>query len=425
MGGRDANELHRDDGIDPEALEPMETPAMESDDGAAESILGGAPTRDAIHGAEALERDMQREVFPIRALPAWPGGVPPSPDGHGWGEALDYMLGGLVPGRVILLGAAGAKAGKTAFLMQLADGLALHSAAVDAGVRSGALTPALILSEMDARALNQRTLGRWFGCQPRCFASAPNVALLNARAAQMSAEMQASELERIRSLQRSAIEAFRPDGKLAAMCKWQRVPTQIGTGPEAIRTAALMLRAWREQLERDYPGHAVLPVLVIDPVQRFAGAADGEVEGQNAIAKALRSEADNGGLVILATSDTNKAAGMGDRDRDRRDEAQDAAAIFRGSYGLLHALDAALVMEKEKVEKGCPPEPWKPVRVNVTVGLNRWGPAGWPPASFEWERETGRFRSIPHTQTGPEKGDASGEAPKPKGRGGRKGRSKR
>jgi len=207
MGGKDWNELGPD--FDPDATEPMETPALSAEETAAESALHAAPTFAAAYSAKNLAADMKRPRVSVAALPGWPGGPA---HGQGWGRALDRALGGLVPARVILLGAAGAKAGKTSFLMQLVDGLALLTAERAEG-RGGAgpLLPVLVLSEMTPAALTWRTLGRWVGCSSRIFGAAPDAELDGAEG--LTDERMAEEERRIAEKQ---AEGLAPPSESAA-----------------------------------------------------------------------------------------------------------------------------------------------------------------------------------------------------------------
>lgn len=385
MGGQDVNELGA--AFDPSAVEPMETggadgAALSAEETDARIALHAAPTFAEAYAAEQLARDMQRPRVSVAALPGWPGGPA---HGHGWGRALDRALGGLVPARVVLLGAAGAKAGKTSFLMQLVDGLALLTAERVAG-RGGAgpLLPALVLSEMTPAALTWRTLGRWVGCSSRIFGAAPDAELDGAD--WLDDERRAEEERKLAAFQTDGLAALSEGGALAASRRFLRCSTL--SGPEAVRSAGLALDAWREEL-RAATGREVWPVLVVDPAQRFAAGGTSEVEALNALCDAIRAEADARKLVVLMTSDTNKAAAKGDPDADNRDAAQEVAAVLRGSYKLSHIVDAALVLRPVDDAEAVPGGARK---VEVLVGLNRWGPSG-QSAAFSYAPASGRFEA--------------------------------
>ena len=160
------------------------------------------------------------------------------------------------------------------------------------------------------------------------------------------------------------------------------------TGPDAVRSAGVALDAWREALRAE-TGREVWPVLVVDPAQRFAAGDADEVEALNALCDAIRAEADARKLVVLMTSDTNKAAAKGDPDAGGRDAAQEVAATLRGSYKLSHIVDAALVLRPVEDAEASAGGARK---VEVLVGLNRWGPSG-QAAAFSYAPASGRFEA--------------------------------
>lgn len=84
-----------------------------------------APTLGDAYGVAQLEHDRERELLTLSDLP----------HGHRWGRHLDNILGGIRPGYFLAFGAENAGSGKTAFVMQVADGLALLNAqTVSAGM---------------------------------------------------------------------------------------------------------------------------------------------------------------------------------------------------------------------------------------------------------------------------------------------------
>ena len=122
---------------------------------------------DSLYSLKDLEEDQARELVSLARLPTWISG----PDsGHGWGSALNDLLGGGVcPGYFIAVGAAYAGAGKTAWVMQIADGLALRNVELLRSGAPGPLTPVIICSEMAPKALTWRSLARWTGCPAHLF----------------------------------------------------------------------------------------------------------------------------------------------------------------------------------------------------------------------------------------------------------------
>ena len=368
MGGTDWNERGPD--FDPDTGERMETPALSAEETTGRVALNAARTLADLYSAERLVADANQDRQRIDRLPAWPGCA--SLDGHGWGRAIDGALGGIVPGSIYLLGAAEAKAGKTSFLMQLADGLALLSAERAAGRSEGPLLPALILSEMSAAALTWRTLGRWLGVESRVFRGRPY----------STDPATVADWENVVARGRAALA----EGPLAEARRFQRMRATLGTGPKAVAEAVAALDAWRDDLRAE-TGREVWPVLVVDPIQRLQDGAKGEVEALNELAATVRKEAHDRGLVVLMTSDTNKASAKREEEEGKT-PTQRAAAVLRGSYQLVHVIDAALYLER--TDGGEDSEDWRAtVPVTVTVAPNRWGPVR--VGSFDWCKATGRF----------------------------------
>ena len=82
------------------------------------------------------------------------------------------------------------------------------------------------------------------------------------------------------------------------------------------------------------------------------------------------------------TSDTNKAAVSG-----QGFDGESSAAGFRGSYKLIHLVDAALYLKPAAVKPADPGE----LIVETVVVKNRWGPKGVVPPRFRWACWNGRF----------------------------------
>ena len=394
MGGQDVNALGA--AFDPEKVEPMETPALSEEETRAAFALHAAPTMAESYSAERLVADGNRRRQSVERLPAWPNDGR-APHGHGWGVELDRALGGFFPGSVYLLGASEAKAGKTSFLMQLADGLALLSAERAKGEGDGPLLPTLILSEMSAAALTWRTLGRWLGVPSGTFRGRPD------------STDAAKQEDWTRSMERA--KAALTAGPLAEARRFQRMRDTLDTGPGAIMAAVAALDAWKESLLAEH-GREVWPVLVVDPIQRLQDGTKGEVEALNELAATVRKAAADRGLVVLMTSDTNKESAKGDANGEARSPTQRAAAVLRGSYQLVHVIDAGLYLSRDD-KAGEDAEDWRAtVPVSVTVAPNRWGPTR--SASFAWCKATGRFiatarttadktREVPRADAAPEK----------------------
>ena len=403
MGGTDWNERGPD--FDPDTGERMETPALSAEETTGRVALHAARTLADLYSAERLVEDANRDRQRIDRLPAWPGCA--SLDGHGWGRAIDGALGGIIPGSIYLLGAAEAKAGKTSFLMQLADGLALLTAERAAGRAEGPLLPALILSEMSAAALTWRTLGRWLGVSSSVFRGRPYT----------TDTTTVADWENVVARGRAALA----EGPLAEARRFQRMRATLDTGPKAVADAVAALDAWRDELSAA-TGRDVWPVLVVDPIQRLQDGAKGEVEALNALAATVRKEAHDRGLVVLMTSDTNKESATNRAETTdggrKATPTQRAAAVLRGSYQLVHVIDAALYLERTD-KGGEDSEDWRAtVPMSVTVAPNRWGPVR--VAHFDWCKATGRFEASAERRKAVAE-TATASAGGRRGRSGRKG----
>ena len=304
-----------------------------------------APTMAALYGAKQLEADKNRELISLAQLPSWPvilneGGRDADRwAGHGWGDALDQMIGGGVePGEMIGIGASSAGAGKTALVMQLADGLALRSVEIAEGKITcpacpgwgRALTPIVMLSEMHPRQLTRRSLARWLGITHTSFRKFDNE---TAAAWDAAAD----------TLSGSPLGLSRQWIRVLSLDHWEL-------------TKALVDR-WTEDLTLAHPDCTVVPVVVIDPIQRCMTGTEPEVEALNRITDQIRDWTTEGQWIVFVTSDTNKASAAG-RERQNGGEwglIEEGAAAFRGSYRLLHALDLALYIKQ--VPLGADEEP--------------------------------------------------------------------
>ena len=359
-----------------------------------------APTAGALYGPAHLDADRERDLLRINRLPSWPNDPGPpggaeAAHGHGWGRNLDRLLGGgFCPGYVLAVVASRAKAGKTSFLAQLADGLALRTASIvdpeafGAEPPAGPLSPVLWLSEMGAAPLAWRTLARWTGTASHLF-----------RAGAVTRRTQGEESARaIFDGARSALD----NGPLAVARRYVRHLRADHRGKDLLADARAVVDAWRGELARAHPDREVWPVVVVDPIQRWQDhAAGSEVSALNELVETLQSDAERDGWIVLLTSDTQKESAKG-RD-EKRDAAGDAAAWARGSYKLIHLCDSILTLDRpeDSVRKnatwGDGPE-GDPRSMVVRVAVNRWGAeesgSGYASVVYHWHPATGRWRAL-------------------------------
>jgi hypothetical protein len=392
MSGRDDNDrLRAGEALDPSEGE-MVDPSAVVDPGAAPvlSLEGHAPTLASVYGLAELERDRGRGLVSLARLPKWPWrdgddrrALPaPGECGHGWGPHLDHVLGGgLAPGETIAIGAASAGAGKTAFVMQIVDGLALRCV-LEQGTREP-LTPVLVLSEMGPAPLSWRSLARWTGYSARIF-----------RAGRSASSMAPSEAREAEDAWRAAREALAEGSEFARSRSFVRVlrsPSLATGGPDVLHEAAALVEHWRAELALTHHGRDVVPIVVVDPIQRYQGGERSEVEALNATVEALGRVAEERGWIGLVTSDTNKTSASGKEESS--DDRERGVASLRGSYKLQHLPSAVLsigrVSEADDRD-GC-------ATLRVVVVKNRWGSARAPWPRLRWHLRTGRM--LPFTES--------------------------
>lgn len=360
--------------IDPAAIpRPEGTVDIEQD----------APTLASLYGINELERHAQRGLISLASMPKWPqtgNAKAVSPTGHGWGTHLNDMLGGgIAPGEIIAVGAASAGGGKTYFTMQLADGLALQSEARAASDSRDVLTPVLVLSEMPVAALTWRSLARWTGAAARTF-----------RAGSMNAE--SADWHNARRALDPRDEVL---GAFQRSRQWTRVlrtPEIDAGGPAVSRSIGDVVRRWRDRIAVAHPhAQGVVPIVVIDPIQRFQGEAKSEIEGLNLLVESLGRETEKGDWACIITSDTTKAQASGSDNEGKRSDQERVAAVFRGSYKLQHLAVATIALEREG-EGGIDSDGF--IDLRAIVGKNRWGHSG--VTKLRWHAPTGRM--LPKTE---------------------------
>ena len=334
-------------------------------------------------GEDDLNADFSRRLVSLATLPSWPNGPE---TGHGWGEDLDKLLGGgICPGYMLAVGAASAGAGKTAWIMQIADGLALRtSKLVEQSTTEGEavdpLTPVLVLSEMSSAALTWRSLGRWTGYDAGAF-----------RAGASAAELLDWPQEKVLAAFNAAHNALA--GELGAARRFMRVLKSDIQGRPFVDRAVGVMRNWKKQLE-DTHGRPVWPVVVMDPIQRWQDPSKSEVEALNEIVEALGAAGHAEGWIVLMSSDTNKASATGDN--SEKNDADRGRAIFRGSYKLQHLPDAAVFLERNEDPDG---NYW----LDVKAVKNRWGfslPNPNACIQYKWWTKIGRFEPMPRPKEG-------------------------
>ncbi len=326
-------------------------------------------------GPPDLSACFDRDVVSVAHLPGWPDGPP---CGHGWGGGLDRMLGGLVPGLALVVGANRAGAGKTAFVHQLADGLAMRTAELVTEDSTTPLTPIFMLSELSTELMTRRTLARLTGHPSRRYRSgvaAPRYGISLAQAT------------RVFDKGRVALS----EGLTAAAREWFHVlhgGMRQRCGADLVAELRETIAAMTSKLEQNHQ-RPIWPIVVMDPIQRWQDHTKSEVEALNELSERLRTAVDDEGWILIVTSDTNKTSARGAHVEDIGGHER-AAGGMRGSYKLLHIVDIALYLCPEAATTVGPGEP-RPVTVHVAK--NREGPEGQVP--MLWDARTGRFWPKP------------------------------
>lgn len=359
--------------------EPMEPEGQEQQPDATEDLDKQAPTMADLYGLDDLNRDLNRELVSLATLPEWPEGPA---HGHGWGKQLDEVLGGgICPGYMLALGASYAGAGKTAWVMQIADGLALRcTEPKTSGRDQGPLTPVIILSEMSGSALSWRTLARWTGHDSRVF-----------RAGKSACNVGGYDQKKVDDAFKTAREALSDTANSPSLTRARRFirvldPFESPTGTDLILRLSTVIQGWKNRLKTG--DREVWPIVVVDPIQRWQDPNKGEVEALNELVELLGARAQRDGWIVFMTSDTTKAATLARDDQD--DPRKEGTAVFRGSYKLLHMVDAALYMKSGGEGE-----------LELSVVKNRWGssvPTENTKVRYKWDVKTGRF-VIPCRET--------------------------
>jgi hypothetical protein len=346
-------------GCGDEVVDPADAPDAEMEPGPDEGISDVDLAKlERPLSIEMLHRARDRELLSIADLPLR----------HGVGEDLDRTTGGgLAPGDLIAVGAAGSGAGKTAFMMQIVDGLALRSEDLVRSGADGVLTPSLTISELPPDELAFRTLGR--------VANVAHSILLAGK----SAERYVGVAE-VDHAFRAAEALLR--GPLAALPRWQIIMRPHEDRNLFMEQVKPAMDALRQRTARLYPGRTIWPVLAVDPIQRWQDPAVSEVEALSQLAEDLDSVADREGWICLLTSDTNKTSATG--------ENGSGVGAFRGSMKLQHACDIVLLLEVgERVADAGTPR-----KATVEVLKTRRGPAG-TVVSYAWHAGRGlRFEPV-------------------------------
>jgi len=359
-----------------------------SSGGLADSLDHTAPTLSSLYDPGQLQQDRDRRLLPIDSLPLqWPHGPK---TGHGWGAVMNAQLGGgLCPGSLLALGASAAGGGKTAFLMQLADGLAIRSAMQIIEGGDGPLTSMLFVSEMDAGVLSARSFGRWAGVPFRLFRAGGDAASWLASAG-MAQDAAAAQRELVDPAYRTVGGLLKgPAGYARTLCRVWKSPAR---GTRLVEEIARCVATWSKALAAA-TGREVWPVVVFDPLQRWTDSKRTEVEGLNELIETIEATAQQEGWIVFLTSDTTKSAAVGAK--YGTGTVEEAVGAFRGSYKLMHAVDVAMYLRRWDEQSG-----GRAQKMEIVFAKNRFGTSSLENPMYCYDTTCGRFTPMSAEQIG-------------------------
>ena len=360
--------------------------------------------------------------------------------GYGLGPWLDSSLaGGLTRGSFLSIGALTAKAGKTTWMQQAIDGLTIQSAMRLRGMLArrdgrpladgdlddgGPIVLPFWLTEMEKhKDISRRMVGRYLEIDTSFWSRgtsahlAPGIqqvsmryGIPDPRAAALAASMRTrrwldtpmTPLALARTLTVNLDPATIPRPKNRG--RMTRDPRR-GVGLLDLTARAIERRcdifAEHWQIERS----RLLPIVVLDPVQRWIDAAgEDRLTALNEIIHEARELAHGRQWIVMATSDTTKAGAGSDKDMTG-DPAALAASAFAGSQNLAHEPDTVIVLHAEQVDPPTSGPRIVEVPVQVRVCLCRRAAAG-PPLPYRWLPHYGRYYAIDPANA-PKKGEVS------------------
>lgn len=409
-----------------------------------------------MYGAAEMAVDEARKPVRVAKLPPFvdflKGGPDESyPHGYGMGPWFGRGLGGLVAGDMKAFGAAGAKAGKTYFVGQMLDGLAMQTAYRLMGIPGYEDAPIVLVfwvSEMAKKSdLPMRFVARALGYDAKVTTQGvdaiDSVSLAALRSAGMTPTEYVTHARRLRAwhqeprLDALDLIAAQQDPSWSTMLPhlamrraildcarvidMSILPDAEGVGrsrvvhdggPQLVAYAAeAMALARSEFCARHGIAEAdVLCVVCCDPAQRFSGddGRDSKAALDSMIRAWSKRVCNPAGLngAVIFTSDTTKAA-VNEMDLGRfcRDEAKRViASMFAGSQAIAHECDCVGLMAETTDDTEVTGSAL--MRTRVLSGRTGASSEIFP---FKWELHTGRFRPLdPKSVPIPEREDRPG-----------------
>lgn len=328
-----------------------------------------------------------------------------SPWGHGLGRWIDRAIGGLRPGRVIILGARKAKSGKTAFVHQLASGLAMLSAERELAGGDLPLILTVWVTEMDLDDLPERGLARHLGVSQSTFQGDGDPLEMDRVDDYLVAE-QRGEGD-LYSRARARFTRLVEIGELLRGSPPDYPPRK--DGPELMASVEALVERAAQQLEQE-TGRRVWRFLVVDPYQRRTEEGLEATEGETGIGKLVRNLADkprphlaphdgeSTKWIVVMTSDATKASATDEIDPTLPPDIV-VTSTLRGSYAVTHHADVTMAID---VEGGPADQDERPAK--LYVGVTRGAPGSERPLPLRYWRSLGRFVAVdpsPPTPAGP------------------------
>ena len=302
----------------------------------------------------------------------------------GWGKQMSDYIGGIHQGSLIGISANGAGMGKTSYLQQMLDAIALRNSWVIANEDyDEPIMPLIIMSELDKYELKLRTLGRYM--------EVPYSALRSQRRAMRMLKMSPEEATAFKD----KAEKFAKDETLAERLKpWVHIldPKDRTQVREILENDLYTLKATTEAIWPKWKGK-VWPVVALDPLQRWVASESDTIMGAGSLAIWLRNLCRRNGYIGFFTSDTNKASAAANKEGLTLDQAQAQTGVeaFRGSQEIMHAATTALVLYRLKADDGNPHTPIRTMYASVVKNRDGFDRVG---VSYSWHRPTGYFEEV-------------------------------
>ena len=361
-----------------EKVDPADVPAERVE----QALLNAVPIRK--FQSESLEDyELDWKSHPTIDLDKFPATIAGKAV-LGWGKQMSDFLGGVHQGSLIGISANGAGMGKTSYLQQMTDAIALRNSWVlEFEDHDEPLMPLLYLSELDKYELKLRSLGRYM--------EVPYSALRSKRRAMHLLKLSSEEAD---ALKGRAEEFARAETLHTRLKPWIHVldPKDRTQIREIMENDLFLLKAATEAQYPAWKGK-VWPVIALDPLQRWVASESDTIMGAGSLAIWVRSLCRRNGYIGFFTSDTNKASAAANKEGLTLDQAQAQTGVeaFRGSQEIMHAATAAIVLYRLKSDTGNPHDVNRTMYASVVKnrdGLDRVG------VSYTWHRPTGTFTEI-------------------------------